>query len=426
MKLELYKEIRSYIKTLITNTKFEGKTYCVGGCCRDEILGNDIKDIDIVIELENGGIDFATYLYEKHLTKGNVRVFQRFGTAMFILKKYPNIEIEVVHTRCEKYLDGTSRNPITDFGTIHEDCYRRDLTINCLYYNISEEKFYDFCGYSLDHIKNHIICTPYNPDVTYSDDPLRILRCVRFATRYGWNIENQTYQALKRNVNRLYIITDERITDEFMKIISDKNYFHGLNLLEDIGALDYILTPIEIRPNHYKPKFYEYHSNLMVSPLLDNANVRLAVLMFPYMQYTEQILKKRKLPNINIKYICNLSNLAKKYLNLFDKANLTNLALIRRCQYQCKSKKIFNDLIKILITLNPSLRDLIKVDFSICNHFNYELPIDGQDVMKYCNLDPSKEVKEILSDMLDISFTMPSLSRDSYIEILKKYNKDRT
>lgn len=420
MKLELYKEIRSYLKFLISGTEFENKTYCVGGCCRDEILGNDIKDIDLVVELPNGGINLAHWLYSNHHTAGNVQVFARFGTAMFRLSEYPDIEIEVVHTRCEKYPDGTSRNPVTDYGTINEDCYRRDLTINCLYYNISQDKFCDFCGYSIDHIKNHIICTPYNPDVTYSDDPLRILRCVRFATRYGWNIENQTYQALKRNVNRLYIISEERITDEFIKIISDKNYFHGLNILEDIDAMKYILTPYEITsPNAHHIKLYEYLPNLMVSPLLDNIYTKLVVLLYPYKQYTEKILRHRKFSIIDIRNICKLINLTDKYLEVF-RIHKNSEYYIRECQYKCVTRQRFDDLIHILITLDPTLEDLRNIDYNKCDHFAYILPINGDDIINILHIKPSEKVKNILDMVLSQSFNKPDITKDECIEFIKQ------
>ena len=423
MKLELYKEIRSYLKTLIAGTKFEHMTYCVGGCCRDEVLGNDIKDIDIVVELEHGGIELAKYLYENHLTKGHVQIYERFGTAMFTLRKYPEIEIEVVHTRCEKYPNGNSRNPETDYGNIHEDCYRRDLTINALYYNISDELFCDFCGYSFDHIKNHIICTPNNPDITYMDDPLRILRCVRFATRYGWEIENQTYLALKRNVNRLCILTAERITDEFMKILSDKNYVHGLNILDNIGALKYILSPFNlynyVGKEKHLPELYSYFPNLMVSSLLDNVNVRLAILLYPYKQYADQIMRMRKLPNATIKYVMDILRLYDKYNEVFEK-NLTD-ENIRRCQYESKSKEKYDDVMKLIFVMRPYIYDKYKDIFDPVkhNHYEYKLPVNGDDIMYIFGCGSSPKVKFALDTLIEYSFKYPDMTKENCFTYLR-------
>lgn len=421
MKLELYKEIRKYLKEIISNTKFEHMTYCVGGCCRDEILGNEIKDIDIVVELENGGIELAQYLYENHFTKGPIQTYPRFGTAMFKLRKYPNIEIECVHTRCEKYPDGNSRNPQTDYGNIHEDCYRRDLTINALYYNISDELFVDFCKKSIHDIKNHIIQTPTDPNITYIDDPLRILRCVRFSTRYQWKIEDNTYKALKENIDRLRILTQERITDEFCKILNSPNYIYGLNLLEDIDALKYILTPFDLhlKSSRAIPKLYVYSPSLMISPLLDNLYVKMVILLYPYSQYADQIMRLRKFSSNDNKYIFTIIKLCKKYEEVFDKE--INDENIRRCQYDCQNKEKFNDFLKCLFVFRPYLYSKFNIlDDKIHNHYEYKLPINGDDIMRILNIPPGEKVKKILNSLIRRSFKYPDQTIDDCIEYIKK------
>ena len=127
MKLEVYQDIKKYMAELIKGTEFENKVFCVGGCCRDEILKNEIKDIDIVIELPDGGIRFAQWLYDNKYTHGSIVTYPTYGTSMFKLDKFPDIEIEAVQTRSEKYIDRDSRNPSPEYGTIIEDCMRRDL-----------------------------------------------------------------------------------------------------------------------------------------------------------------------------------------------------------------------------------------------------------------------------------------------------------
>ena len=424
MKLETYKDIIHELKNIITDTKFEGKTYCVGGCCRDQILGNEIKDIDIVIELQNGGIEFAEYLLSKHLTKGRIQTYSRFGTAMFTLKKFPDIEIECVHTRCEKYLDGHSRNPETEFGTIEEDCYRRDLTINALYYNISTEEFLDVCGKSLNDIKNHIIQTPTNPNITYIDDPLRILRCVRFSARYLWDIEKKTYNAMKANIDRLRILTQERITDEFCKILNNSNYVYGLNLLEEIGALKYILSPYDL---HLHTKsigkvYYEYHPHLMTSGLLKNFYRKMVILLYPYDQYADQIMRIRKFSNNDNKYIYSIIKLLKKYGNIFDKE--VNDYNIRECQYECKNEEKFNDFINCLYVIKPYLYEKFNIlDKNIHNHYNYKLPVNGDDIMNYLHIDSSPDIKEYLDKLIDYSFINPDITKDDCFKFIDRINK---
>ena len=193
MKETEFKKIANYIGEIIKDSPFYLHTYIVGGSVRDLCMGNEIKDIDLVIDLENGGIEFAKYCMDKELLTHDVVLFERYGVAMFAFKEFPNEQIECVMTRGEKYLDRNSRNPETVFAGIEDDCIRRDLTINALYYNISTGEIVDMVG-GLKDIKNKVIrTTNENPDIVFDDDPLRICRVVRFSIRYGWDIEPKTY-----------------------------------------------------------------------------------------------------------------------------------------------------------------------------------------------------------------------------------------
>ena len=417
MKLHVYKYIINELRELITNTKFEGKTYCVGGCCRDKLLGNEIKDIDLVVELPDGGIELAEYLHRQNKLSGDIVTFPKYGTAMFRLKHYPKIEIEVVHTRNEKYPDPNSRNPIQNFGTIEEDCLRRDLTINALYYNISKNELVDVCGHSIEDIKNKVINTPCDPNLTYQDDPVRILRCIRFATIYNWNIKPHVYQALKDNINRLSIVTDERMTSEFDKIISSDNYVKGLLMLEDIGALKYILSPFGYIKNkfHY-PQFYEVQYHIMVSPLLKHKYTRLAMLLYPYPQYAELILSNRKYSKNDIHRIINIIKLTNKFSEEFIKG--INKHKIRHLQYECKTKETFEDICNVFYILCPCLTNIEKYIDDTTNHYGYVLPINGQDIMDYLHIGPSKKVRDILSNLLELSFDRPDLTKEDCFEVL--------
>ena len=417
MELHIYKYIINELRKLIANTKFEGKTYCVGGCCRDKLLGNEIKDIDLVVELPDGGIELAEYLYQQNKLSGDIVTFPKYGTAMFKLKHYPKIEIEVVHTRSEKYPDRNSRNPVQDYGTIKEDCMRRDLTINALYYNISKNELVDVCGHSIEDIKNKVINTPCDPNLTYQDDPVRILRCIRFAIIYNWNIKPHVYQALKDNINRLSIVTDERMTSEFDKIISSDNYAKGLLMLEDIGALKYILSPFGYIKNkfHY-PQFYEVQYHIMVSPLLKHKYTRLAMLLYPYPQYAELILSNRKYSKDDIHRITNIIKLTNKFLPEFK--NHVDKFHIRWLQYECKTKEMFEDICNIFYILWPCLTNIEKYIDETTNHYEYILPINGQDIMDYLHIGPSKKVREILSRLIKISFDRPNLTKEDCFEVL--------
>ena len=229
MTHELYIQICNYLQDIIEGTEFENHLFSVGGCVRDEFLSHEIKDIDLCVDLPDGGIDFANWLYEKGLLTHEPVVYPTYGTAMFCLKEFPDVELEAVQTRKEQYKDRNSRNPEVVFGSIEEDCKRRDLTINSLYYDISRNVYLDLTGNGYHDISDHIIRTAGDPDIVFTDDGLRILRTIRFSSRYNWDIDPNTYEGMKRNVDRLSIITKERIQDEFNKMLVCDNPVMAVN-----------------------------------------------------------------------------------------------------------------------------------------------------------------------------------------------------
>src|SRR5574344_534237 len=152
MKKEDFNEICEYLKTIIKGTEFENHVFCVGGCCRDEILKHEIKDIDLTVDIRNGGIKLSNWLYENGFLKIKPVVYPSYNTSQFRLGKFPRYELEAVQTRKEKYADRTNRNPETAFGTLKEDCMRRDFTINTIYKNISTGKYLDMTGRGIEDI----------------------------------------------------------------------------------------------------------------------------------------------------------------------------------------------------------------------------------------------------------------------------------
>ena len=237
-------DITEYIGVIIKGTPFENHVFAVGGSVLDFYMGNDIKDIDLVIDLPHGGVDFANWCKEQGYTN-TVVIYETYGTAMFKFKQFPGEEIECVMTRGEKYIDKESRNPVTAFAPIEEDSIRRDLTINALYYNVYTGEILDLVGGRSD-IDHHIIrTTNQDPDVVFDDDPLRILRVIRFASRYGWAIEKRTYKSMQKNVRRLKIITKERIQAELNKILTCNHPVMGVELMHKIGAMQYVIPEFE-------------------------------------------------------------------------------------------------------------------------------------------------------------------------------------
>lgn len=237
MTKEKYEEIMAYLRDVIEGTQWEGKVYTVGGCLRDALMGHDIHDVDLAVATPDGGCLFPLWLEKKGLTLVPPTLYRRFSSSRLRLKEFPEDEIEVVQTRREQYTDANSRNPEVCFGSILDDCLRRDLTINSLYQNITTGEILDLTGRGVDDIRNHRIQTPMEPNETYSDDPIRILRTLRFAVRYGWPIPEELWQAMKDNAARMKIVRRPRIATEFEKIIASNDPVKLLCMMKDIGVI---------------------------------------------------------------------------------------------------------------------------------------------------------------------------------------------
>src|SRR5690606_32115296 len=258
--------------------------YVIGGFVRDFILQRgSAKDIDIVAI--GSGIDLAKQVARNLPNNPKVQVFKTYGTAML---RFEDIEIEFVGARKESY-HKDSRNPIVENGTLEDDQNRRDFTINALALDLSEEKFGDLLDpfNGIQDLKNAIIRTPLNPDITYSDDPLRMMRAIRFATQLHFKIEEASLKAISKNKHRIEIITKERIVVELNKILESNKPSIGFLLLEKTGLLDYILPELtalkgidEIEGQRHKDNFYhtlEVVDN--ISKKTDNLWLRWAALL---------------------------------------------------------------------------------------------------------------------------------------------------
>lgn len=215
--------------------------YVVGGYVRDQLMGRFSKDIDFVCV--GSGIELAKKTAELINPKLHVNYFKNFGTAMF---RFNDADIEFVGARKESY-QRDSRNPIVEEGTLEDDQNRRDFTINALAVSLNEENYcalIDSFG-GIDDLQNGIIKTPLDPDITFSDDPLRMLRAIRFATQFNFIIEENTLEAIERNAHRISIISQERITTEINKIILAPKPSIGFKLFEKTKLLPLIFPEME-------------------------------------------------------------------------------------------------------------------------------------------------------------------------------------
>ena len=230
---------KKIFKTVSEIADSEGsKAFVIGGYVRDYFLGRPSNDIDIVVE--GSGIEIAEKVGQALGSK--VSVFKNFGTAML---KYRNSEIEFVGARKESYR-ANSRKPIVENGTIEDDQKRRDFTINALAFSLNKDTYgclSDPFG-GIKDLQDGLIRTPLDPDTTYSDDPLRMIRAIRFATQLGFEIVPESLDSIKRNRERISILSMERITDELNKIMMSKTPSRGFVLLDETGLLHLMLPQL--------------------------------------------------------------------------------------------------------------------------------------------------------------------------------------
>lgn len=220
------------IREATQGTPYEGKLFLVGGVVRDKMMGCPVpEDIDIV--LEGDALELARFLYEKGITDHRPVTYARFGTAMVSIDGHT---VELVSARRESYVP-ESRKPDVQLATLYDDVLRRDFTINTLMENLHTGEILDMTSEGQADIKAGIIRTPTDPETTFYDDPLRMLRAVRFAVRFGFEIEGRTWEAILRDAERLNIISKERIRDEFVKILMSERPSRGLRMLRQAGLL---------------------------------------------------------------------------------------------------------------------------------------------------------------------------------------------
>ena len=246
MNAETYEQIIAFLRDVTTDSPWQGHVYAVGGCCRDLLMGREINDIDLAVDLPNGGVKLALWLDEQGLTEGYPTLFERYGTARLRLRDYPDYEIEMVQTRRAKYTEESIENgPEAVFGTVADDAMRRDLTVNSLFYDITRGEMLDITGHGIDDIRNKRLATPMSADDTFADDPVRMLRVVRMAAAFGWDIPKELNDAISENAELLKTVHVERSRAEFEKMITGPAPMKALRAMRHSGLLRALSSELE-------------------------------------------------------------------------------------------------------------------------------------------------------------------------------------
>ena len=414
--------------------------YVVGGYVRDIFLQRPSNDIDVVVV--GSGIEVASALKQRLGKKAHLSVFRNFGTAQV---KFKNTEVEFVGARKESY-NHDSRKPIVEDGTLEDDQNRRDFTINAMAICLNANRFGELVDpfYGIEDLEDGIIRTPLDPDITFSDDPLRMLRCIRFATQLRFLIDDETFDALERNAERIKIISGERIKDELNKIMMTPTPSRGFVDLHRCGLLRLILpelTAMDIveTTNGRSHKNNFYHTLEVLDNICkhtDNLWLRWAALLHdvgkprskrwdPAIGWTfhnhniigakmvPQIFRRLSLPlDMKMKYVQKLVDLHMRPIVIADDVvtdsavrRLMNDAgddiddLICLCEADITSK---NEIRKKMFLENfrmvrEKVADLKEKDYKRL----LQPVIDGNEIMEMFHLKPSREVGELKKVLKD-------------------------
>ena len=441
--------------------------FLVGGCVRDLMLNPLAESIDVDIMVEGDGIDFAEKLAKK-INVPKIVPFKKFATAKIPYNEY---EIEVASARLERY-DESSRSPSeVVMSNIEDDLLRRDFTINAMAVSLNKENFGEFFDpfNGMEDLSNKILRTPLDSDTTFSDDPLRMMRAAYFASKLSLDIDPICLESIKNNAERITIVSQERKTNELLKILGTKKPSIGLNILQEAGLMEFVFPEIAVmygldQSNEYHHKDIFYHTLEVVdnaAKLSDKLDLRLAALVHDiakpktrrlskskgYTFYGHDDLGARMLKGISSSM--KFSNSTRDYIAKLTALHLRPISLAKKDVTDSAIRRLIvdageeiDDLMKLcradITTKNPKnitkylgnfdrvekrMNEVIEIDKLKA----FQSPVRGDEIMKMFDLSPGKEVGKIKT-MVEDAIINGEISNDyssamSFLDQIKQQKK---
>ena len=441
--------------------------FLVGGCVRDLMLNPLAESIDVDIMVEGDGIDFAEKLARK-INVPKIVPFKKFATAKIPFKEY---EIEVASARLEKY-DESSRSPSeVVMSNIEDDLLRRDFTINAMAVSLNKENFGEFFDpfNGMEDLSKNILRTPLDSDTTFSDDPLRMMRAAYFASKLSLAIDPSCLESIKNNAERITIVSQERKTNELLKILGTKKPSIGLNILQEAGLMEFVFPEIAVmygldQSNEYHHKDIFYHTLEVVdnaAQLSDKLDLRLAALVHDiakpktrrlskskgYTFYGHDDVGARMLKGISSHM--KFSNSTRDYIAKLTALHLRPISLAKKDVTDSAIRRLIvdageeiDDLMKLcradITTKNPKnitkylgnfdrvekrMNEVIEIDKLKA----FQSPVRGDEIMKMFDLGPGKEVGKIKT-MVEDAIINGEISNDyssamSFLDQIKQQKK---
>lgn len=406
--------VANIIKDAVAGTEFAGKTYFAGGYVRDRILGKPTEDIDIAVELPQGGVKLAQFLFSKGIIS-KPHVYEDYGTAISFIGSF---RIEFVMTRRESYRRG-SRKPSTELGSIREDVLRRDFTINSLLMDIFTEEIYDLSGKGICDLRKGLIRATSNVNSMFIEDPLRILRAIRFSNRFHYKIEEETSQSMRVNRQKLSMISWERRREEFTKILLSQTPGEGIKLLFDYNLMNYIIPElVEVRDNLYwsslekmPPKLVERLSILLLCLYLKEVNEREIKVVLERLKFSQKTVR-------NCLIFLNIQRAVELFLAKDKELTLRKVIYKNRCgaygyknwlKIHFKAQKRYSEWKRI--------EKFWNVFTAMLRERNY--PLDGDIIMTHFQLKQGAIIGEKLEKGLEIWLQDPDQNQEELLNLLK-------